>query len=79
MHYAPLFFQGKLTFFIPFIQVQPAAGFASQVKARGGKVAVFNTERSNGDEEADFLFIGKCEVTLPDILDVKADIAGTWT
>ena len=30
-------------------QVYPAAGFASRVKAHGGKVAVFNTERSDGE------------------------------
>jgi NAD-dependent deacetylase sirtuin 5 len=60
------------------MQVYPAAGFASQVKARGGKVAIFNAGRTKGDEEADFLFLGNCDVTLPDILDVKADIANMW-
>lgn len=45
--------------------VYPAAGFASRVKARGGRVAVFNMERSDGDEEADFLLLGPCEKTLP--------------
>ncbi|RDB26783.1 NAD-dependent protein deacylase [Hypsizygus marmoreus] len=54
--------------------VQPASGFASQVKAHGGKVAIFNLERSNKDEDADFLFIGSCDVTLPEALDVKSEI-----
>jgi len=58
--------------------VYPAAGFATQVKANGGKVAVFNLGRSAGDEEADFLFLGPCEEVLPDVLDVKADIARIW-
>ena len=60
------------------IQVYPAAGFASQVKARGGKVAVFNLEPSDHDQEADFIFMGNCERTLPDALDVEADIASLW-
>ncbi|KAF8877873.1 sirtuin [Infundibulicybe gibba] len=50
--------------------VYPAAGYAKTVKARGGKVVVFNTERSKGDEDADFLFLGPCEQTLPEVLDV---------
>ncbi|RDB23231.1 NAD-dependent protein deacylase [Hypsizygus marmoreus] len=45
--------------------VYPAAGYASQVQRHGGKIAVFNLERSEGDEEADFLFLGPCEDTLP--------------
>lgn len=48
--------------------VNPAAKLASKVKGRGGKVAVFNADRSNGDEEADFLFLGPCETMLPDAL-----------
>ncbi|KDQ53340.1 hypothetical protein JAAARDRAFT_61372 [Jaapia argillacea MUCL 33604] len=59
--------------------VQPAAGFASQVKARGGKVAVFNLERTKGDEVADYMFLGPCEQTLPEILDVQSDIARLWS
>ncbi|KAF5387798.1 hypothetical protein D9615_000186 [Tricholomella constricta] len=48
--------------------VYPAAGYASQVQENGGKVAVFNLERSSGDEEANFLFLGPCEETLPKAL-----------
>jgi hypothetical protein len=44
------------------------------VKECGGKVAVFNLERSNGDEEADYLFLGNCEVTLTDVLGVKDEV-----
>ncbi|PPQ90637.1 hypothetical protein CVT25_006620 [Psilocybe cyanescens] len=55
--------------------VQPAAGFASQVQGHGGKVAVFNLERSNSDDKADFLFLGSCDATLPEVLDVGSDIA----
>lgn len=51
-----------------FWQVYPAAGFAAEVSDRGGKVAVFNLERTDGDDEADFLFLGPCEQTLPDAL-----------
>ena len=46
----------------------PAAGYAADVKQNGGKVAVFNLDRSNGDDDADFLFIGPCEETLPEAL-----------
>ncbi|EPT00777.1 hypothetical protein FOMPIDRAFT_1030221 [Fomitopsis schrenkii] len=49
--------------------VRPAAGYAEMVKKRGGRVAVFNLGRSEGDEEADFLFLGPCEQTLPAILE----------
>ncbi|KAJ7702250.1 DHS-like NAD/FAD-binding domain-containing protein [Mycena rosella] len=48
--------------------VYPAAGYASVVKQNGGKVAVFNLERSDGDSDADFLFLGPCEKTLPEAL-----------
>jgi len=48
--------------------VYPAASYASVVRRRGGKVAVFNLERSAGDYEADFLFLGPCEETLPKAL-----------
>ncbi|KAF5363685.1 hypothetical protein D9756_000846 [Leucocoprinus leucothites] len=37
--------------------VYPAAGYASLVKDCGGKVAVFNLERTSGDEDSDFLFL----------------------
>ena len=49
----------------------PAAGYASEVKARGGKVAVFNVDRSDRDQKADFLFLGPCEETLPIALGLK--------
>jgi NAD-dependent SIR2 family protein deacetylase len=52
-------------------QVYPAAGFADQVAANGGKVAVFNLLRSDGDDEADFLFLGPCEETLPIALSME--------
>ncbi|OBZ75656.1 NAD-dependent protein deacylase [Grifola frondosa] len=45
-------------------KVQPAAAYAYEIADRGGKVAVFNKERSEGDEERDFLFLGPCEETL---------------
>ncbi|KAG9120698.1 hypothetical protein FRC07_003700 [Ceratobasidium sp. 392] len=50
--------------------VHPAATYAGTVKDRGGKVAIFNTEPSNGDQDADFLFLGPCEQTLPEVLGV---------
>ncbi|KAI0829485.1 DHS-like NAD/FAD-binding domain-containing protein [Trametes gibbosa] len=50
--------------------VYPAAGFAYEVQNNGGTVAVFNIDRSDGDQEADFLFIGPAEVTLPKVLGV---------
>jgi NAD+-dependent protein deacetylase sirtuin 5 len=49
-------------------QVYPAAGYASEVKARGGLVAVLNLEKSRGDRDADFIFIGPCEAELPRVL-----------
>ncbi|EMD41050.1 hypothetical protein CERSUDRAFT_111620 [Gelatoporia subvermispora B] len=48
--------------------VYPAAGFASEVQDHDGNVAVFNLDRSEGDETADFLFLGPCEETLPKAL-----------
>lgn len=33
-------------------------------------MAVFNLERSSGDSDADFLFIGPCEETLPEALGI---------
>jgi len=35
----------------------PRAGYASKIAQRGGIVAVFNIERSKGDENAHFLFL----------------------
>ncbi|GJE97569.1 NAD-dependent protein deacylase-like protein [Phanerochaete sordida] len=58
--------------------VYPAAGYAYEVADHGGKVAVFNLERTEGDDEADFLFLGPCEQTLPEALfgstEVKSDL-----
>ncbi len=34
------------------------------------KFAVFNIDRSAHDEDADFLFLGSCDETLPHALDV---------
>ena len=55
---------------IDFLQVHPAAKIAEIVRSHGGKIAVFNTERTKGDDEADFLFLGSCEETLPPALGV---------
>ncbi|KAJ3531380.1 hypothetical protein NM688_g7586 [Phlebia brevispora] len=48
--------------------VYPAAGYAEEVAMNGGKVAVFNLDRSEGDTDADYLFLGPCELTLPQAL-----------
>jgi len=48
--------------------VYPAAGYASEVAENGGKVAVFNLDRSAGDSKADYLFLGPCSETLPQVL-----------
>jgi len=48
--------------------VYPAASYQRMVRKNGGKVAVFNMERSAKDEEADFLFLGPCEETIPQAL-----------
>ncbi|KAL8287122.1 hypothetical protein RQP46_003574 [Phenoliferia psychrophenolica] len=50
--------------------VYPAAGFATRVRRGGGKVAVFNLEASDGDDDADFVVLGKCEDTLLDAFGV---------
>lgn len=50
--------------------VYPAAGFASQVQAQGGKVAVFNLQQ-DGSDDADYFFEGKVEVTLPEALGLR--------
>ncbi|TFY72493.1 hypothetical protein EVG20_g497 [Dentipellis fragilis] len=55
-------------------KVHPAALYAGDVHDNGGKVAVFNLERTPGDEEADFLFLGPCEQILPQVLDLKRDV-----
>ncbi|KDR83364.1 hypothetical protein GALMADRAFT_235460 [Galerina marginata CBS 339.88] len=57
-------------------KVFPAASYASEVKKGGGKVAVFNVERSQGDSKADFLFLGPCEETLPKALGLSVSQDG---
>ncbi|KAI5120932.1 hypothetical protein M0805_002912 [Coniferiporia weirii] len=52
--------------------VYPAAGYADIVRENGGKVAVFNLERSAGSEDADFLFLGPCEDILPKALGFQS-------
>ena len=54
----------------------PAAGYADEVQSNGGKVAVFNLERSNGDDEADFLFLGPSEEKLPEALGLETRYFG---
>lgn len=51
--------------------VYPAAGFAAQVQENGGSVAVFNVDRSVGDNDAEFLFLGPCEDLLPQALGLE--------
>ncbi|KAI0676901.1 DHS-like NAD/FAD-binding domain-containing protein [Trametes maxima] len=51
--------------------VYPAAGYAGDVLDNGGKVAVFNLDRSEGDQDADYLFLGPAEVTLPKALGLQ--------
>ncbi|THU87152.1 DHS-like NAD/FAD-binding domain-containing protein [Dendrothele bispora CBS 962.96] len=48
--------------------VQPASKLHERVRANGGKVAVFNMEVVNHSDEADFLFLGPCEVELERVL-----------
>ncbi|KAH7903263.1 DHS-like NAD/FAD-binding domain-containing protein [Hygrophoropsis aurantiaca] len=50
--------------------VQPASRIGGMVKEHGGKVAVFDIEKSNHAEEADFLFLGPCETKLKEVLGV---------
>lgn len=56
--------------------MQPAASYAYEVQEQGGKVAVFNLERSEGDEEADYLFLGPCEETLSKALGLTVSDDG---
>ncbi|KAI0637842.1 DHS-like NAD/FAD-binding domain-containing protein [Trametes polyzona] len=51
--------------------VYPAAGYAFEVLENGGTVAVFNLDRSDGDQDADYLFLGPAEVTLPKALGLQ--------
>ncbi|EEB89352.1 hypothetical protein MPER_12561, partial [Moniliophthora perniciosa FA553] len=55
-------------------QVYPAAGYADVVQQNGGKTAVFNLERSTGDEDADFLFLGPCEESVPRALGLTNEL-----
>ncbi|KAE9407105.1 DHS-like NAD/FAD-binding domain-containing protein [Gymnopus androsaceus JB14] len=50
--------------------VQPASKLPEYVRANGGKIAVFNVEVTNHSDEADFLFLGACEVELARILGI---------
>ena len=50
------------------LQVYPAAAYAYSVMENGGKVAVFNLDRSEGDDDVDWRFLGPCEETLPKAL-----------
>ncbi|KAG8811289.1 hypothetical protein FRC17_002537 [Serendipita sp. 399] len=51
--------------------VWPASGFAHRVQKHGGKVAIFNLDRSENDEKADFLFLGSCETKLASVLGLS--------
>ena len=52
--------------------VYPAASFAAQVRANGGKAAVFNLEDTGSEEdEADWFFQGGVEHTLPEALNIQ--------
>ena len=44
------------------------------MQEHGGKVAVFNIERSKGDSDADFLFLGPCEETLVEALQLESHV-----
>lgn len=61
------------------MKVYPAAGVADIVRKAGGKVAVFNIDRSEGDDDADFLFLGPCEETLPSALGMDYQNGPTQT
>lgn len=50
--------------------VQPASKIGGRVKARGGKVALFNVELGNHADEADFVFLGPCEQSLTEVLGI---------
>lgn len=72
----PLFSEARLTLsdLLDNAQVHPAASYAAQVKRQGGHVAVFNSTTSAGDQDADFLFIGPCEQTLPSVLGLEKEV-----
>jgi len=50
--------------------VYPAAGYSADVLSSGGTVAVFNIEES--EDEAQFVFLGGCEETLPKALGLDS-------
>ncbi|KAI0049884.1 DHS-like NAD/FAD-binding domain-containing protein [Auriscalpium vulgare] len=52
-------------------EVYPAAGFADTAGENGAQIAYFNIERTDGDSEADFVFVGPCEETLPRAFGVE--------
>ncbi|TFK43172.1 DHS-like NAD/FAD-binding domain-containing protein [Crucibulum laeve] len=62
--------------------VYPAAGFATTVKDNGGKVAVFNIEKTTPsdleDTAPDFLFLGPCEDLLPAALGLNDESANAF-
>ncbi|KAI1789337.1 DHS-like NAD/FAD-binding domain-containing protein [Ganoderma leucocontextum] len=53
--------------------VRPASTYAYRVQRHGGKVAVFNLDPSEKDEQADFVFRGSCETILPKIFPEVVD------
>jgi len=55
-------------------KVAPASRYPAEVQEHGGKVAVFNTRRSKGDLDADFLFLGPCEETLVEALQLGSHV-----
>ncbi|KXN85304.1 NAD-dependent protein deacylase [Leucoagaricus sp. SymC.cos] len=57
--------------------VQPAASYAGTVKKNGGTVAVLNLESSPVDKEADFVFLGPCEETIPELFQKLKELAGS--
>lgn len=55
--------------------VYPAAGFASEVRSRGGKAAIFNIEEEQGsDSESDWFFRGPVAETLSWALGMKSSL-----
>ncbi|KAJ7281618.1 DHS-like NAD/FAD-binding domain-containing protein [Mycena rebaudengoi] len=45
-----------------------AAGYAHEVAENGGAVAMFNSERTDDDDFAQFFFLCPCEETFPRVL-----------
>jgi len=50
-------------------QVSPAAEYAQKVAEGGGIVAVFNLQKTDGDDYAQYLFLGPYEETLLQVLE----------